>query len=94
MNTEGYNKELCCERHERIDSLLEKQSEQIDSLEKCTIKLTQMIERHDLLCEENEKKVNSIMNKPAYIIGNIIGYALSAGIGAVAAHFLQNYTMT
>ncbi len=88
---ETYNKELCGERHERIDSTLEKHGEQIDSLEKCTIKLTQMIENHDMMCKDNYKRITKIENKPSDIVGKIMGYALGALFGALASYLGQSF---
>lgn len=86
---EGYNKELCEERHSRIEDRLCKHGEQIDSLEKCVIKLTEMIERHDNECKDCDKRINEIEAKPMATLGKIFGYALTAALGALSSWALQ-----
>lgn len=81
---ENYNKELCEERHCRIEDRLDKYSEQIDSLEKCVIKLTQMIERYDNESKDNVKRIHAIETKPLAMIGKIAGYAATAILGALS----------
>lgn len=81
---ENYNKELCEERHCRIEDRLDKYSEQIDSLEKCVIKLTQMMERYDNESKDNGERLHAIETKPLATIGKIVGYAATAILGALS----------
>ena len=86
---EQYNKELCEERHSRIEDRLLKHGEQIDSLEKCVIKLTEMIERYDNECKESIKRINEIEEKPVIMAGKILGYALTAVLGALSSWIIH-----
>lgn len=85
-----FNKELCSERHERIEHELEKREEKIDSLEKCTIKLTQMIDKHEMMCEEHKNRIQKLEGRPIGVTLKILGYAVSAFLGAVATYLLNN----
>ncbi len=88
---DSYNGELCEERHERIDDLLARHEEKIDCLEKCTIKLTQMIEMHDLICTENKEKIEKINSRPIDWISKIVTLVLSAVCGAISAGLLERF---
>ena len=90
---EGYNKELCEERHSRIEDRLSKHSERIDSLEKCVIKLTEMIERHDNECKDSDQRLSAIETKPMATIGRIFGYAATAILGAISSWLVQYFQL-
>lgn len=90
---EGYNKELCEERHARIEERLSKHGEQIDSLEKCVIKLTEMIERHDNECKDSDQRISAIETKPMATIGKICGYAATAILGALSSWIVQYFEL-
>ena len=81
-----YNHALCDERHRHIDSCLEKHGAQIDSLEKCTIQLTQMIRKYDERLDDHQKRLSLIESKPGKALDRLVGYCLSALFGALAAY--------
>jgi hypothetical protein len=80
-----YQRVLCEERHERIENRLAKHGEQIDSLEKCTIKLTEMVDRYDRLAQGQEARIAVLERKPGMVLERAIGYALSVVLGALAS---------
>ena len=84
-NTPDYKRVLCEERHERIETRLTKHGEQIDSLEKCTIKLTEMVDRYDRFAQAQEVRIASLERKPGLVLERAIGYALSVVLGALAS---------
>ncbi len=81
-----YNHALCDERHSRIEARLEKHGAQIDSLEKCTIQLTQMIKKYDERIDDQQKRLSLLESKPGKFFESLIGYVCSALLGALAAH--------
>ena len=85
QNTPDYQRVLCEERHERIEARLGKHGEQIDSLEKCTIKLTEMVDRYDQLAQAQEGRIASLERKPGMVLERAVGYALSVVLGALAS---------
>ncbi len=85
QNTPDYKRALCEERHERIEARLGKHGEQIDSLEKCTIKLTEMVDRYDQLAQQTDARVTALERKPGMVLERAIGYALSVVLGALAS---------
>ena len=89
-----YQHVLCKERHDRIEARLTKHGEQIDSLEKCTIKLTEMVDRYDQLAQRQEGRIAALERKPLMLWERAIGYALSVALGALASalagYFLGN----
>lgn len=80
-----YKEVLCDERHERIESRLGKHGEQIDSLEKCTIKLTEMVDRYDRLAQNQEARILALESKPGLLFEHIVGYVASAVLGALGS---------
>lgn len=80
-----YQHVLCKERHERIEARLTKHGEQIDSLEKCTIKLTEMVDRYDQLAQRQEARIVALERKPGILLEHIVGYAASAALGALSS---------
>ena len=88
QNTPDYKRVLCEERHERIEARLAKHGEQIDSLEKCTIKLTEMVDRYDQLAQRQEARIVALERKPALLWERAVGYALSVALGALASALL------
>ena len=80
-----YKRVLCEERHDRIEARLAKHGDQIDSLEKCTIKLTEMVERYDQMAERQYARIDALERKPGQIWERAIGYALSVALGALAS---------
>lgn len=90
---EGYNKELCEERHARIEERLCKHGEQIDSLEKCVIKLTEMAERHDNECDSTMKRLTVVEGKPMATLWKICGYAITAVLGAASTWLAQYFQL-
>ena len=92
QNTPDYQRVLCEERHERIENRLAKHGEQIDSLEKCTIKLTEMVDRYDKLAQRQEERISALESRPGLLIEHVLGYAASAILGAIGSalvgHFL------
>ena len=88
-----YKRVLCEERHERIETRLAKHGEQIDSLEKCTIKLTEMVDRYDQLAQRQETRIAALERKPGLVLERAIGYALSVVLGALASA-LAGYFLT
>ena len=93
QNTPDYKRVLCEERHERIEARLGKHGEQIDSLEKCTIKLTEMVDRYDQLAQRQETRIAALERKPGLVLERAIGYALSVVLGALASA-LAGYFLT
>lgn len=85
-----FNKELCSERHEHIEHELEKHGEKIDSLEKCTIQLTQMIDKHEEICDEHSHKLHELEGRPIGMVLKILGYAASAFAGAAATYLFNS----
>lgn len=85
QNQPDYKRALCEERHERIEARLTKHGEQIDSLEKCTIKLTEMVTRYDRLVQQSDARITSLERKPGLALERAIGYALSGALGALAS---------
>ena len=81
----NYKEVLCDERHERIEARLSKHGEQIDSLEKCTIKLTEMVDRYDQLAQRQEARIAALESKPGLLLEHVIGYAASAVLGALGS---------
>ena len=57
----------------------------IDSLEKCTIKLTEMVDRYDRLAQGQEARIAALERKPGLVLERAIGYALSVVLGALAS---------
>ena len=88
-----YKRVLCEERHERIEARLSKHGEQIDSLEKCTIKLTEMVDRYDQMVEQQHVRIQALERRPGQILERAIGYALSVALGALASA-LAGYFLT
>lgn len=90
---QDYKQVLCEERHERIEARLGKHGEQIDSLEKCTIKLTEMVDRYDQLAQRQEERIAALESRPRLLIEHVIGYTASAVLGAfgsaLAGYFLS-----
>ena len=88
----NYKEVLCDERHERIETRLTKHGQQIDSLEKCTIKLTEMVDRYDQLAQRQEARITALEKKPGLLLEHVIAYVASAVLGAVgsalAAYFI------
>lgn len=84
-NSTDYKELLCDERHERIEARLAKHGEQIDSLEKCTIKLTEMVDRYDQLAQQQQASISTLQSKPGMLIEYVISYALAAVAGAIAS---------
>ena len=80
-----YKRALCEERHERIETRLSKHGEQIDSLEKCTIKLTERVDRYDQLAQHQEARIAALERKPGLLLEHVLGYAASAVLGALAS---------
>lgn len=89
--SEEFNKELCEERHARIEERLSRQEQKIDSLEKCVIKLTEMIERHDNECKDSDIRISAIEAKPMATVGKICGYAATAILGAISSWIVQYF---
>ena len=85
QSTPDYKRVLCEERHERIETRLGKHGEQIDSLEKCTIKLTEMVDRYDQLAQRQEARIAALERKPGLVLERALGYALSVVLGALAS---------
>ncbi len=90
---ESYNKELCEERHMRIEERLCKHGEQIDSLEKCVIKLTEMVERFDRESLENTKRLDNVESRPLTTFGKVCGYTGSAFLGALSTWLIQYFEL-
>lgn len=88
-----YKRVLCEERHDRIEARLAKHGEQIDSLEKCTIKLTEMVDRYDRMVEQQHVRIQALERKPGQLLERAIGYALSVALGALASA-LAGYFLT
>ena len=84
-NQPDYRQELCKERHERIETRLGKHGEQISSLEKCTIKLTEMMDRYDQLAQRQELRISALERKPGMWVEHVLGYAASAVLGAIGS---------
>ena len=93
QNKPDYQRVLCEERHERIENRLAKHGEQIDSLEKCTIKLTEMVDRYDRMVEQQHVRIQALERKPGQLLERAIGYALSVALGALASA-LAGYFLT
>ena len=92
-NQPDYRQELCRERHERIETRLGKHGEQIDSLEKCTIKLTEMVDRYDKLAQRQEERISALESRPGLLVEHVLGYAASAILGAIGSA-LVGYFLT
>lgn len=88
-----YKEVLCDERHDRIEARLTKHGEQIDSLEKCAIKLTEMVDRYDLLVSSQEARIRALERKPGLFFESVIGYVASAVLGALGSA-LVGYFLT
>lgn len=88
---QDYNQQLCSERHERIEARLGKHGEQIDSLEKCTIKLTEMVERYDQLVQRQEERISALESRPGLLIEHVLGYAASAILGAIGSALVSYF---
>ena len=86
-----YQHVLCKERHDRIEARLTKHGEQIDSLEKCTIKLTEMVDRYDQLAQRQEGRIAALERKPGLLLERVVGYAVSAAMGALCSALLGNF---
>lgn len=84
-NQPDYRQELCRERHERIETRLGKHGDQIDSLEKCTIKLTEMVDRYDRMAQKQEARISALERKPGLLLEHVLGYAASAVLGAIGS---------
>ncbi|MBR5601327.1 MAG: hypothetical protein IKZ16_01040 [Clostridia bacterium] len=80
-----YKEVLCDERHDRIEARLTKHGEQIDSLEKCTIKLTEMVDFYDQLVRQQEARIRTLESKPGLLLEHVIGYVASAVLGALGS---------
>ena len=93
QNGPDYKRVLCEERHERIEARLTKHGEQIDSLEKCAIKLTEMVDRYDQMVEQQHLRIDALERKPGQLLERAIGYALSVALGALASA-LAGYFLT
>ncbi len=84
-----YNKELCEERHERIDERLRASGQKLDNIENCTIKLTQIVEMQTEQINENRARIEEIASRPGDMVGKIVGLALSALAGAICARIVD-----
>ena len=79
-----YSSELCDERHDRLDFDVCHIGEKLEKLEICTVKLTDMIERHDKIIELQEERLNAVQNAPTARLQKLLWYFLSAVVGALA----------
>ncbi len=79
-----YSAELCDERHARMDFDLHHVEEKLEKLEICTVKLTDMIERHDKIIDEQKVKIEALEKHPGAILQKLLWYAVSAVAGALA----------
>ena len=91
LNTPDYKRVLCEERHERIEARLGKHGEQIDSLEKCTIKLTEMVDRYDKFAQRQEERITALESRPGLLVEHVLGYAASAILGAVGSALVSHF---
>ncbi len=91
QSTPDYKRVLCEERHERIEARLSKHGEQIDSLEKCTIKLTEMVDRYDQLAQHQESRIAALERKPGLLMEHVLGYAASAVLGAIGSALVSYF---
>lgn len=84
-----YNRELCNERHDRLDDLLDRTTEQIDHLEKCTIILTELVERFDKTLTAQGERIETMEKEPFRNLKRAVGYLVGA-IAGVLAGMLMN----
>ncbi|MBE6693535.1 MAG: hypothetical protein E7589_02065 [Ruminococcaceae bacterium] len=79
-----YSAELCDERHDRLDFDIRHVEEKLEKLEICTVKLTDMIERHDKMIDAQQEKLGAIEKAPITRLQKLLWYAVSAVAGALA----------
>ncbi|MBQ9161741.1 MAG: hypothetical protein IJX74_00555 [Clostridia bacterium] len=79
-----YSAELCDERHDRLDFDIRHVEEKLEKLEICTVKLTDMIERHDKMIDAQQEKISTLEKHPGAQLQKILWYAISAVAGALA----------
>lgn len=90
---EGYNKELCDERHKRNDEELRRYEERIEDLEKCARKLEPMVENQEMICSESRKRLKKIERRPTEILIKTVSYAASVIAGAIASFLIQYFNL-
>lgn len=84
-NSREYTPELCDERHGRIELDLRHIEDKVERVELCTVKLTQIIERHDKQIEAQESRIGRLERRTGVQLERMVWYALSAALGALAA---------
>lgn len=89
MVDDRFNKELCEERHEKIDESLDRFGDDIGNLEKCTIKLTELIDRFDKSLSDQDMRISILEKRPAETVRRCIAYILTALAGAASAGILS-----
>jgi hypothetical protein len=73
-----------------LDFDLHHVEEKLETLEICTVKLTDMIERHDKIIDEQKVKIEALEKHPGAMLQKLLWYAVSAVAGALAVT-LTNY---
>lgn len=88
-----YDHDLCDERHGRLDSELRHFEDKAERVELCTVKLTQIIERHDKQIDLHEKRINRIERHSGVQFERLIWYTISALLGALAAAATDHFVI-
>lgn len=80
--------ELCNERTTRTEKRLDKHSATIDELRICSVKLTEMLEKHNEKISDHENRLDSLEKRPKDAIGKIIDALISAVVAGLVCLIL------
>lgn len=83
---------LCDERFARDKHQIDENKTLLWELRDCSLKLTQMIQRHDKELEEQEKRLTAIEQKPADTWGKLKIAFLTALVSGVAGYVFSMIT--
>lgn len=77
------SKELCDERATRTEKRLDKHSATIDELRICSVKLTEMLEKHNEKISDHENRLDTLERGPRDTVGRIADAIISALVAGI-----------
>lgn len=97
MEVKGVSQEVCDERHRSLETyldynkkILEKQVEEIMDIKEAIVRLTTLIERHDIEMEDHELRIRRMEEKPGKKWDSLMIQIGSLLTAAVAGGFIGN----
>ncbi len=97
MNVKGVSQEVCDERHRALETyidynkkILERQVEEIMDIKEAIVRLTTLIERHDIEIEDHELRIRQIEERPGKKWDSLMIQIGSLLTAAVAGGFIGN----